>query len=900
MTRFYLRIAFKIGKFLALAFLAIACFNAAAYADLLIYSDSLSAGWDNWSWDTSLNFSSTSPVHSGGSSMAVTYNAAWAGLYLHAGTAVDLSSYESLSFWIHGGSSGNQRLQVIANGDGGSVYQVTAQANTWTHANIPLSSLGSPATLSALYWQDTTNGPQPTFYLDDIALISRTGPPPPPPPPGIGPTISINANVGRHQISEGIYGMNYADEQLAAELRLPVRRWGGNSTSRYNWQIDTSNTGSDWYFENIPEDNPNPSLLPNESAADRFVEQDRRTGTRTLMTVPMMGWVAKRRLENHPYDCGFKVSVYGPQIPPNPWTAAVDPWDTDCGSGVKSGGVNITGNNPAETSMTVGPDFVTSWLNHIVSKYGSAAAGGTAYYALDNEPMLWNSTHRDVHPQPTTYDELRDRTYQYAAAIKSVDPSAQVIGPVLWGWCAYFYSALDGCSIGSDYQSHGNTPFVAWYLQQMKLYEQQHSRRILDYLDLHYYPAANGVSLSEAGTPATQAIRLRSTRSLWDPTYIDESWISDLAQGGIAVRLIPRMKDWVNNNYPGTKLAITEYNWGGLESINGALAQADVLGIFGREGLDIATLWDLPGTAQPGAFAFRMYRNYDSAGHGFGDMSVQTISGDQSVLSAYAATRSMDRAMTLIVINKTANSLTSTINLSGYTPTNRASVYRYSVSDLSSITHLTDQQIDAGSFSTTFPGNSITLFVMMPKTANSGADFNGDGKQDLAVFRPSDGNWYIMSSSSGTVNIKKWGTNGDIPVAGDYDGDGKTDIAVFRPSEGNWYVVNSSTGSFSMRNWGIGTDVPVPGDYDGDGKTDIAVFRPAEGNWYIMNSSTGSFSVKRWGTSGDIPVPGDYDGDGKTDIAVFRPAEGNWYIINSSDNSSTISHWGIATDSPVH
>ncbi len=104
-----------------------------------------------------------------------------------------------------------------------------------------------------------------------------------------------------------------------------MRRWGGNSTSRYNWQADVHNTGSDWYFENIPEDNPNPALLPNGSAADLFVEQDRRTGTRSLLTVPLIGWTPKRRLADQPYDCGFKVSKYGAQ-------QSTDPWDTDCGN----------------------------------------------------------------------------------------------------------------------------------------------------------------------------------------------------------------------------------------------------------------------------------------------------------------------------------------------------------------------------------------------------------------------------------------------------------------------------------------------------------------------------------------------------------------------------------------
>jgi hypothetical protein len=674
--------------------------NTAVAADITIYDDKLSAEWADWSWNTTRNHSNTSPIHGNSYSLSVTYTEGWGGLYLHTGSIVDLGGYDHLSFWIHGGTAGNQRLRVVVNGDGGNAFQVTPQANAWNQVKVPLSSLGSPSTLTDLYWQDTTGGAQPTFYLDDISLLASSGPPP---APGIGPVLSIDAGAGRHAISEAIYGMNFADEQLARELRLPVRRWGGNSTSRYNWQNDTHNTGSDWYFENIAENNPNPTTLPDGSAADRFIDQDRRTGTKTLLTIPMIGSVPKQRVETHPYDCSFKVSRYGAQ-------QSTDPWDTECGNGLHVDGSPVTGNDPSDTSISVGPSFITAWINHLTNKYSTAANGGVNYYNLDNEPMLWNSTHSDVHPQPATYDEIRDRTFQYAAAVKAADPSAKTLGPVLWGWCAYFFSAADGCGIGSDYRSHGNTYFIEWYLQQMKAYEDKNGVRILDYVDLHTYPQASGISLSSAGNASTQALRLRSTRSLWDQNYLDESWIND------KIRLIPRMRDWVNANYPGTKLAITEYNWGGLESINGALAQADLLGIFGREGLDLAALWGPPTSMQPGAFAFRIYRNYDGAGHGFGDVGIQAASADQGILSIYAAQRSADSALTLVIINKTANTLTSEVSLagSGFTPQPTAAVYRYSSANIGAIVRLSDQPLTPGSFSATFPGNSITLFVIMP------------------------------------------------------------------------------------------------------------------------------------------------------------------------------------------
>lgn len=174
------------------------------------------------------------------------------------------------------------------------------------------------------------------------------------------------------------------------------------------------------------------------------------------------------------------------------------------------------------------------------------------------------------------------------------------------------------------------------------------------------------------------------------------------------------------------------------------------------------------------------------------------------------------------------------------------------------------------------------------------ADYDNDGKTDVAVFR--DGNWYILNSANNQLRTVQFGQSGDVPVPAYYDGDGQADVAVFRPSAGAWYRLNSSNGQLVTSQFGIAEDLPVVGDYDGDGKADLAVFRPSTGTWYRLNSTDGQFVATSFGISGDQPVAADYDGDGKTDVSVFRPSNGTWYRLNSSDNSFAAIQFGAAED----
>ncbi len=195
----------------------------------------------------------------------------------------------------------------------------------------------------------------------------------------------------------------------------------------------------------------------------------------------------------------------------------------------------------------------------------------------------------------------------------------------------------------------------------------------------------------------------------------------------------------------------------------------------------------------------------------------------------------------------------------------------------------------------------VTRLVKINQNQNRNADkadFDGDSKSDISIFRPSVGEWYFQRSSNSAVNGAQFGASTDKPIPADYTGDGKTDLAFFRPSTGSWFILRSEDSSFFAFPFGVSTDVPTAGDFDGDGKADVAVFRPSNGVWYI-NKSTGGVTNTQFGTNDDRPVVADYDGDGKSDIAIFRPSVGEWYYLRSSDSQVRGAQFGASTDKTV-
>lgn len=452
-------------------------------------------------------------------------------------------------------------------------------------------------------------------------------------------------------ISPMIYGIAYdvmkTGDETAEKLGAASRRWGGNPASRYNWELGNAwSAANDWFWENL-----NFSKDPGYTYS-RFLDDNAARGFTTALTIPMLGWVAKDTT-----SCSFPVSEYKNQDDKDEGKG--------CGNGKKDG-KEIDPGPPSRTSVVSTPEWVGRWLAAIRRADAAKGRRSVQEYILDNEPTLWDSTHRDVHPQPLTYDELLDKTIKYGTVVRNADPDAFIAGPAEWGWPGYNWSGKDaavGFKLKPDRRAHGDMPLVAWYLQKLHEHEQQTGQRLLDVLDLHFYPQAEHVGGEHGGVDTkTAALRLRSTRALWDPSYHDESWIDE------NVQLIPRMKQWIDTYYPGRGMSIGEWNFGAEGHISGGLAVAEVLGRFGQNGLTSAYYWTVPPDKTPAFWAFRAYRNFDGHGGRFLDFSLPTTMAPGAV-SLFASRDKEGKHVVLVALNLTPDiAEKATIDLSSCGP----------------------------------------------------------------------------------------------------------------------------------------------------------------------------------------------------------------------------------------
>jgi hypothetical protein len=615
-------------------------------------------------------------------------------------------------------------------------------------------------TLTATYYPDSTSA---GFFGPATGTATMTITP----PGSTNVTVEINTLANRHQISPYIYGTNSTSKPQIADLAPGVARFGGNVGTNYNWLTHSYNSGADWFYEDFPLGDPSGGSVDSVGLTQSTV----KSGSQMITTMPLLDWVAKEpgSLTGGNYNWSFPVHTFGPQC-------VEDPWEPDAGNGFDPGttGDCSTSTMPVTTSAQTGayyplvdtPSDCPSGTvdgSTCVDRQTYAQALATAFgnklcsvpysqistchfYDMDNEPEIWNGSHRDVHPDGVGYTELLNRFVKEGRALKSWDPSAVRFGPVSSG--SFFLFMAGGP--GDDKTTHAGIDFAPWWLNELKWQDQISGTRTIDVFDTHAYVGDN---VSTAGFTFSQsrAAAGKIFRNYWDPTYYsssyDADWITTTQPNRGVLFLIPRMKALINAIYPGTPLSFTEWDswlvpqqeW----DFSTALSDADGYGVMGREGLSFSTRWAGPSPTDtttnqphPNYTAFKLWTNYDGARHGFGSVSVSdTSSANPDLFVSYAALNAAGTQMTIMVLNKdAANNVNATFDLDGFTA---SSVTSYTVSSTNP-GMIVPSPTTGWNTTQTFAANSITLLVV-----------NGNQNQQLAA------EWYLnpddlMIPASGT------------------------------------------------------------------------------------------------------------------------------------------------------
>lgn len=561
-------------------------------------------------------------------------------------------------------------------------------------------------------------------------------------------------------ISRYIYGIN---QQLPGYSNFTLQRLGGNLTSAWNWVTGNSNAGRDYYYQNESLSYFTGGTTGPGGAAIPALQADKAQDAATLLTVPINGYVAANEADDSvlndsvttvatavsasatvipvanaaaipttPYYIvvrGEEMEVTGVDLAHNQLTVVrgisggnvalkandsvyLAPDVRNAGASylqtqfeqelpTKPGGPGSFTLTPDPNSKTVYADEFVNWVNKTFPN-GQTNPNTPIWYELDNEPDIWNSTHTELQPNAVTYAQLLQESLAYAKAIKSVAPNTMVFGPVSYGWEGFV-------SLQNAPDASGRN-WLEYYLQQMQQASAASGQRLLDTLDVHFYTS----------TPDDPASTVQATRSLWDPSYMENSWIAQSIPG--AIDLLPRLQADINTYYPGTKLAISEYNYGSGNNIFGAIAQADALGIFGVQGLYAATEWQLSSDESYIGAAFNMFRNFDGKSGTFGDNSVLASTNDVNDSSIYASVDSANsNMMTLVAINKSTQALPATMHLDHVQPGATAAIYQLTAGSTTPQYVGTVTITDPSNFTYTMPGSSITTIRILSPGAPANA-----------------------------------------------------------------------------------------------------------------------------------------------------------------------------------
>lgn len=516
--------------------------------------------------------------------------------------------------------------------------------------------------------------------------------------PGTPIAFTVDVSKDNHPISPYIYCLNASSlgstemAALAQTNGLRLIREGGNRFSAYNWETNASNAGADYQFQND-------AYLSSSSTPGAVYE-----GALTVADSADLAVLVTGQLGDY---------VSADKDADGDVTAVADYLQTRFKKNVyeKSGALS---DPPDATDDSVYQDEFLGWIQ---SKHPDAKV----LISLDNEPDLWSSTHKEIWPTAPTYDEFVQRNVDYAKMSKQQFADAEVLGFVSFGW--YGWRTFTG--------SYKDGDFLDYYLDRMKAAENSAGTRLIDYVDLHWYPEARGVAsdvntrVTAGGTSAAEVTaRLQAPRSLWDASYVEQSWISDNLKteepdSKGAIRLIPRLKAQIADHYPGTKLAFGEWNYGADTHITGAIATADVLGIFGRDSVDLACNF----YANPDSIfrdgAYQVFGNYDGKGSRFGDVSVAAMTEDPLNSSIYAATAKGDaQRLTMVAINKDTLPHLAKVTVTSTTQYQSALVYVLSAAAQDTYNKVAHPQAAtavttsaANEFSVRLPAQSVAMIV---------------------------------------------------------------------------------------------------------------------------------------------------------------------------------------------
>ena len=503
-------------------------------------------------------------------------------------------------------------------------------------------------------------------------------------------TYNINTEGTKTPISKYVYGSNWG-----SGTDYTIRRSGGNRLTAYNWENNYSNAGADWWWNN--DNYMSSSTIPGKAITD-FHNQALSQGQASIVTLQMAGYVSADK--NGFVDCNTQAA------PSSRFRKVVfakgAPFCSPPGS-------------PVTNDANV---YMDEFINFLVSTYGYAGQpNGVKFYNFDNEPDLWyapdgpwHATHWEVHPYDPCCLELKDKTVALATAVKNVDPNAQLLGPVSYGFAGYldFQGASDWGSQGSGYNW-----FLSYYLDKMEAASATAGKRLLDVLDVHWYPeaqdgAGNRITNS-VNTTAMYNARMQAPRSLWDYDYHEISWIEQWF--GQWLPILPPLKNSITTYYPDTNLAITEYAYGGETHYSGGIATTDVLGIFGKYGVYIATYW---GSGSYVDAAIKIFRNYDGAHSTFGDTNVPATISDKVNSSIYASVfDGYTCELHLIVINKNIdNAISGTFNITSPRIFYSGRVWKFDNTS-ANITETTSiSTITSNSFTYTIPKTTVCHMVL--------------------------------------------------------------------------------------------------------------------------------------------------------------------------------------------